>query len=207
MGTGSAEGELVGLNLFHGMYVVGLALGLEEITTSLYQALERGALTFASVFLFFSILLLIVRFFWSTGNIRRAWMRDAHPNPKFYILVHLPALLIQGSLVLFVCLAYAKYLSGAVSGTHVVVWFIVATSWNIFWLLLLTKGKVSQPPEYLWAKNNVILVLVGIGILAIGAAMRDYQAMFIIAFSLASLVSSAIDLAASGEEYLATLGC
>jgi hypothetical protein len=103
-----------GLQLFYAMYAVALVLGLQDISDALYKSLKSlfekepdTADVLVNVALFFGVLLLIVRFFWSTGNIRRAWERSKQHGraiTPLFIIIHLPILLFQGVLVLFLCM-------------------------------------------------------------------------------------------------------
>src|ERR1700694_3761151 len=87
-----------GLELFFAMYAVGLVLGIQQTSEALYKSLQQQWAHLPPHFLwniglFVSILLLIVRFFWSTGNIRRALLRDRAksqlPNLSFAYLARI----------------------------------------------------------------------------------------------------------------------
>src|ERR1700722_17553505 len=109
-----------GLELFFTMYAVGLVLGIQQTSEALYRTLQLQWMHLTPHFawdvgLFVAILLLVVRFFWSTGNIRRALIRGRAKSDAHYLIFHLPALLVQGVLVLFVCFSFVDYLAAKVS--------------------------------------------------------------------------------------------
>src|ERR1700733_3820462 len=123
-----------GLELFFTMYAVGLVLGIQQTSEALYKSLQLQwthlTLNFAwDVGLFIAILLLTVRFFWSTGNIRRALIRGRAKSDAHYLIFHLPILLLQGVLVLFVCFSFADYLAAKASVFAVIAWFLFVTVW------------------------------------------------------------------------------
>lgn len=207
-----------GLDLFYAMYAVGLAFGIQEIAAALYKYVSRflAASTppvtasdlAVNVALFLAILLLITRFFWSTGNIKRAWERVEEKHSKlapFFVVFHLPALLIQGALVLFVCFAYAERIAPGVTSGGVLHWFVAATAWNAAWLLILTRGQ-GYTPESLWIRNNIGFVLIGSGL--IYALHTNTMADFITValFATVSLASSLFDLHKTADQYLTNVG-
>ena len=137
------------------MYIVGLAFGIQEISGALYTYCRSVAASGASMgtaaantLLFISIILLIVRFFWSTGNIRRAMNRDgpelSEKTKRMVVMIHLPILLLQGMLVLFVCLAYVEWIETRTGAFNVIGWFMAATVLNTAWLWSLTRRRETK---------------------------------------------------------------
>ena len=211
---------LRGLDLFHAMYIVGLAFGLQEISRALYTNLRSVAGSGASMgtaaantLLFISIILLIVRFFWSTGNIRRAMNRDgpalSEKTKRIVVMIHLPILLLQGTLVLFVCLAYAEWIETRTGAFNVIGWFLVATALNTAWLWSLTRGRKAgeaRGPEFLWMQNNLIFVFSVLILMSVVKFEDIPEASLLIVFAAMSLVSSGYDLYRTAAVYIADLG-
>lgn len=211
----NAEGKPVepkGLELFFAMYAVALVLGLEEVSKALYtKVVQQGptptsALHLGVTFgLCLAILLLIVRFFWSTGNIRRAVSRTKTVKHRQYLVIHLPVLLIQSVLVLFVCFSFVDYASAKVTGAWVQALFLLATLWNALWLCTLV-GRKWEMPEALWLRNNFAFVAVGT-ILFIpnhfGYLSTDST---LLVFVIVSVLSSVLDLWTTAQTYLTESG-
>ena len=204
-----------GLDLFYAMYAVGLVFGIEQISDSLYKnikALTEGKIQpydFAlNVGIFLAILLLIIRFFWSTGNIKRAWQRTHKTNPKFslaMLVLHLPVLLVQGVLVLFVCFAFTDRLNAGPDSLNVIAWFLCTTAWNAIWLIVLARGKFRSP-ESLWIINNLLLAAIGVGLLIAGQRNCFSPSEVVVGFIVASITSSLIDLCFTADSYLKDVG-
>lgn len=218
---GNSQGpplQLLGLDLFHAMYAVGLAFGIQEISVALYNIFRSvsnssGSITVVviSFLVFTAILLLIVRFFWSTGNIRRALERQGHQAggriTRFAVL-HLPALLLQGVLILFVCLAFVDWTDSRSNGNAIMIMrcFVGATAWNALWLVLLNLGRERANPERLWIRNNSAFVIVGIVLLV--AAQYDYwpDLVLLMIFACASIASSCFDMYKTADHYIFSMG-
>lgn len=204
-----------GLDLFYAMYAVGLVFGIEQISDSLYKNIKTlidakiSPLDFAlNAGIFLAILLLIVRFFWSTGNIKRAWLRvkRKHTALSFVtLLLHLPALLIQAVLVLFVCFAFTDRVNSGPDSIAVIVLFVLATAWNAAWLIVLGYQKF-RAPESVWIVNNTVLVLAGACLLAALKADCVSTSNVVAAFIFLSIASSLIDLSLTAEAYLTDIG-
>jgi hypothetical protein len=199
-----------GLELFFAMYAVGLGLGIQQTSEALYKSTQMQwtypTPHFAwDVGLFIAILLLIGRFFWSTGNIRRALVRGRSATDAHYLIFHLPALLMQGVLVLFVCFSFCDYLAAKTSAFCVMGWFLVATLWNTIWLKFLV-GETWMMPETFWIQNNFVFALLTGGLLA--GSYWTYASGDILfgAFVFASIVSSLLDLGLTANFYLSESG-
>ena len=199
------------------MYAVGLALGLQEISAALYKHIRSVTssgtsidVAAANALLFLSILFMIVRFFWSTGNIRRAIDRVKPPisekAKRLVVLIHLPALLIQGTLVLFVCLAFVALTETGVSAFNVIGWFVAATAFNTAWLWFLTRGQEDREPESIWINNNLIFVFIGL-VLMLAVNVEDAPEIVLLTiFAALSLASSVHDMYRTTTEYLSNFG-
>lgn len=200
-----------GLELFFAMYAVGLVLGIEQTSQALYNDFQKqwaDQLKLSLVYdvgLFVAILLLIVRFFWSTGNIRRALARGGPKSDVHYLVFHLPVLLIQGVLVLFVCFSFVDYTNGKVTAFAVISWFLIATAWNAFWLKFLL-GNTRLMPESFWLANNVALVVLSIGLLALAHWGYVTLTVLLAVFVIASVLSSLLDLTKTANSYLSEGG-
>lgn len=204
-----------GLDLFYAMYAIGLVFGIEQISEALYKNVSNLLQSKASAShvavnaaLFLAILLLIIRFFWSTGNIKRAWERveDHHSRvTSFFIIIHLPALLIQAVLVLFLCFAFAQRISADAPTRDVILWFVSATAWNAIWLIVLTRGK-KQRPESIWIANNTILVAIGFSLWFALHNQLATDTTILPIFVVASLTSSLFDLYNTADTYMSDLG-
>lgn len=217
MRTQSSTIDIRSLELFQAMYVVGLAFGILEISSSLYLELRDviffdGRLKTLLVHgsLFFAILLLIVRFFWSVGNIRRA-AEDATTSQsvastRWVVLFHLPALLIQGVLVLFVSSSFADLVAGFKNSLNPIFWFILVTAWNAFWLTILIWKRTDGKPEIVWIRNNSVLACIGIFlvVLKLKGIISDIELILI--FSMSSVLSSIIDLWITANYYISDTG-
>jgi membrane protease YdiL (CAAX protease family) len=196
-----------GLELFFAMYAVGLVLGIEQTSQALYNDVQRQwAKQFDATFiwdvgLFIAILLLIVRFFWSTGNIRRALLRRRSKAEVPYLIFHLPVLLIQGVLVLFVCFAFVDYIGGKASAFGIILWFVIATAWNAIWLKCLLGWKWYMPESF-WVLNNLGFALVASLFLALNHWNYVSPSLLLSAFVATSLVSSLLDLTKTANSYL-----
>lgn len=208
---------LRGLDLFQAMYIVGLAFGLQEISRALYTNFRSVAgsgtstgMAAANSLLFISIILLIVRFFWSTGNIRRAMNRDgpvlSEKTKRMVLMIHLPILLLQGTLVLFVCLAYVEWIETRTGAYNVIGWFMAATALNTAWLWSLTRGREAGEPESLWMRNNLIFVFIVLIAMPVANVENIPEASLLLVFSAVSLVSSGYDLYKTAAVYIADLG-
>lgn len=196
-----------GLGLFHAMYAVGLAFGLQEISTTAYAFYrDSSSNMWVQAPIFFSILFIIVRFFWSVGNIRRAV--DVKPDGKVRIpgwtvtLIHLPALLLQGTLILCVSLYYSDYQVGKASLTELSGSIIVVTLFNLFWLSLLKASSHRDGPEIFWISNNLIFSILGSILIYHLACLNIGENVFIILFFGLSILSSWIDLIAKAKLYI-----
>jgi uncharacterized membrane protein len=202
-----------GLQLFYAMYIVTLVFGIQEISEALYKSsrdlLPGEPLHVAINFtLFIAILLLIVRFFWSTGNVRRAWLsseRQGGITVPLFIVMHLPILLFQGVLVLILCFAFTDVTHSLLSGKTVILWFTVVTVWNALWLVGLTRGRI-QWPEFFWIANNAALVVFGAFLLL--ALESDWlpESGASVVFAGGSILSSLADLWITADSYLADVG-
>lgn len=204
-----------GLQLFYAMYAVTLVLGIQDISDALYKSFKtlfsgKGDLEHVAVntALFLGILLLTVRFFWSTGNIRRAWVRSEHYAHKIapvFIVIHLPILLLQGVFVLFLCSAYSDGAGSIAAAQPIIFWFIFVTAWNAIWLSTLV-WKQWQWPETFWIGNNLALVLMGAILLTalyLGC-LREIAALSI--FAILSIGSGVLDLWKTADSYLSDIG-
>ena len=209
--------QLRSLDLFHAMYVVGLAFALQEVSIALYSEIRdsiyfNNSVINALIYGLFSaaIFLLIVRFFWSVGNIRRAVEDNANgatmASDRWVVLLHLPALLIQGMLILFVSRGFADLTAGFNNALNPASWFVVATAWNTLWLKLLLKGRRKHAPEIIWIWNNSIFVIVGGALMALTYYHYISDHIFLIIFSLSSIISSVIDLMNTAEHYIVDAG-
>lgn len=200
-----------GLELFFAMYAVGLVLGIEQISQALYGDLRRQLVGqfradfILDVGLFVAILLLIARFFWSTGNIRRALQRDRTKSDARYLIFHLPVLLVQGVFVLFVCFSFVDYIDAKVSEAAVIMWFLVATFWNAVWLASLLTPR-WQMPESFWALNNIVFVVVAGGLLVLNRFSWATPREMLSAFVALSVFSSLLDLTKTANSYLSEGG-
>ncbi len=204
-----------GLQLFYAMYAVTLVLGIQDISDALYKSfktlfsgvhdIEYVALNTA---LFLGILLLAVRFFWSTGNIRRAWVRSERPGHRIapvFIVIHLPILLLQGVFVLFLCSAFSDGGGSIAPANPITFWFIFVTGRNATWLCMLTWPKAAWPEKF-WLFNNLALVILGtllLFALHIGC-LSELAALAI--FAVLSVSSSILDLWQTAPAYLSDVG-
>jgi len=199
------------MELFFAMYAVGLVLGMQQTSQALYNDIQRQwaghlkASLIIDVGLFIAILLLIIRFFWSTGNIRRALMRRNSKAEAPYLIFHLPVLLVQGILVLFVCFAFVDYIGEKVSAFNIILWFLIATMWNAIWLSCLL-GEKWHMPESFWLLNNLAFSVISSAILALNHWGYGSASLLIGAFIFASLASSLLDLARTASSYLSESG-
>lgn len=193
------------------MYAVGLVLGIEQTSQALYNDVQRQwaeqfkANLISDVGLFLAILLLIARFFWSTGNIRRALVRGRVKPDAHYLIFHLPVLLIQGVLVLFVCFSFVDYVGGKVTAFAVIAWFLIATTWNAIWLKCLV-GNSRLMPESFWFANNVVFALTAVAILALNQWNYLTSDLLLGGFIVASVLSSLLDLTKTANSYLSDSG-
>ncbi|MBL4821521.1 MAG: hypothetical protein JKY98_11120, partial [Gammaproteobacteria bacterium] len=196
-----------GLSQFQAMYMISLVFGIEIIASALYTSIRKGELTelysvdlVVSLCAFTSVLLLIVRFFWATGNIRSAWNKlqnTSTPKPEWVVMVHLPVLLVQGVLILFVCMAYAEYMKEGIerAGLWFVGLYIFATFWNFCWLVALQRSS-GKPRNYerVWLVNNAVLVTFGIGLIMMQQVDFLTLQVMMVLFVGISIVSSGADL-------------
>jgi hypothetical protein len=199
-----------GLQLFFAMYAVTLVFGIEQISDALYKnfkAAQPATLPrYLAAALFISVLFLIIRFFWSTGNLKRAWQRtgdDARVAPLF-LVIHLPALLMQGVLVLFLCFAFVDRVTTILSSFAVIFWFIIATGWNALWLVFLGGNK--QAPESFWIRNNGALVLFGVMLLIALQFLWIEDHYVLMSFIVLAFASSILDLLKTSNFYLSDIG-
>jgi hypothetical protein len=200
-----------GLQLFFAMYVVGLVFGIEQISDALFKHIKasnhsHNLPTYVAVALFISVIFLIIRFFWSTGNLRRAWQRapDQKAAAPFFLVLQLPALLIQGVLVLFLFFSFSDRVTINMGSNSVIVWFTAATGWNAIWLLSLRGHRLA--PEAIWIQNNLALVLFGAFLLAALHFTWIDDLYVLIAFIAAALASSIFDLCKTSDFYLSDIG-
>lgn len=208
--------QIEGLDLFHAIYAIILAFGIQEAASAFYSGLpvwssvaDSADIVFTHLIIGFAILLLIIRFFWSTANIRGAcerMQRAPAPFSRFAVLIHLPMLLVQGVLLLFVCLAFSEYVTHAASAASVITWFIIVTAWNASWLALLSRSAPRQNPERFWFWNNVSFVVVGLALLAVLSRQGAGSEFTAILFAVASIASSMFDLLSSADWYLSNIG-
>jgi hypothetical protein len=204
-----------GLQLFYAMYAVTLVLGIQDISDALYKGIKKFTAAeidlsglIVNCALFIGILLLIVRFFWSTGNIRRAWLRSKRGSDRvapLFLVIHLPGLLFQGVLVLFLCFAYSDGAGSVPDARPVIFCFAVATAWNAIWLFALIRWEAHWP-EKLWIANNAALVTGGALILL--GLERDWveELAALGIFAVLSILSSILDLWVAADSYLSDVG-
>jgi hypothetical protein len=204
-----------GLQLFYAMYAVTLVLGIQDISEALYKSLKTLFTTLPDIShvavnaaLFAAILLLIVRFFWSTGNIKRAWVRSKDRDGQIatlYIVIHLPILLFQGVLVLFLCFAYVDESASVAAGKPVIFWLVIVTVWNAIWLWSLIGWK-KEWPEALWIGNNIALAIAGAALLLAISSGCLPELLGLAIFAGFSITSSVFDLWKAAHSYLSDAG-
>ena len=199
--------ELYGLDLFQAMYVVGLAFALQEISSALYKTMRKDPFgAFDEMLVFLAILLLIVRFFWSVGNIRRAIEKGQEGGSEkrdwHITLFHLPALLIQGTLILFISLSYSDFQEDHAAIGCVALLLIIATFWNLLWLYTLRSKRKKWYPEKIWILNNLVFVIFGLVYLLFATEAHTLSTSFLVIFFGISIISSGFDLSKTASHYV-----
>jgi hypothetical protein len=121
------------------------------------------------------------------------------------LVIHLPVLLIQGVLVLFVCFSFADYASAKVTGTWVQAWFLLATLWNALWLWALV-GRKWEKPEAVWLRNNFAFVAIGIILFVPNYFGYLSSENTLLVFVIVSVLSSILDLWTTAQTYLTESG-
>lgn len=200
------------LNLMQTVYAISLVLGLRNIVESLYSIFSEDKI-FNDVIAVKGIssivlILLIMRFFWALGNIRRFIFRNKgklHKTRRYVITFHFFILLLHAFVIYFLT-QYIRDIESkdllaktTIIITHV---YFVLLLINILWLSCLIHRKQDKYPEIIWIKNNLISLIISVSFFWISYNIfKDYFSSFILCcFSL--FINSIVDLFKTSSTYI-----
>lgn len=196
------------------VYGLSLTLGYREIANWLFDAIAAyhscpDIQLMAVKFFMASVLILIeIRFFWASGNIRRFITRkESRPNDrKVVTVVHFPILLLHSFLLYIFCrlLSTIHEWKDVMAQGGRLVWFLVGfLALNGVWLLCLVFRRSNWEPELLWIKNNGITVLILSALMTVRGEFRPDDLPLLLSAFLLLNVNSLADLFLRADSYLA----
>ena len=196
------------------VYGLSLTLGFRELANWVFDSVREYAgsrdlrLMLFKMLMASTLILIEIRFFWASGNIRRFVTRkQARPNDrKLVTIVHFPILLLHSFLLYSFC-----RLVGTVHGWNDLVvqggrliWLIAGfLTLNCCWLLSLLFRRDNWEPELLWIKNNGVTVIALSVIMLIRRELHAGDTGFLLLAFILLNVNSLTDLFFRADSYLA----